>query len=145
MELYQAVLEKNGFQRDDIKIIQNDTYALLQHATAALVTSGTATLETALFNVPQVVCYKGSAISFAIAKRLVKLNYISLVNLIMEKEIVKELIQKDLNHQNLCHALENILTKRPQIQAAYALLKQKLGNEGASQRTAKLIWDWFKS
>jgi lipid-A-disaccharide synthase len=145
MELYQAVLEKNGFQRDDIKIIQNDTYALLQHATAALVTSGTATLETALFNVPQVVCYKGSAISFAIAKRLVKLQYISLVNLIMEKEIVKELIQKDLNHNNLRYALENILTKRPQIQAAYALLRQKLGNEGASQRTAKLIWDWFKS
>jgi lipid-A-disaccharide synthase len=145
IRLYQSVLAKSGFKVDAIPIIQNDTYALLQHATAALVTSGTATLETALFNVPQVVCYKGGAISFAIAKRLVKLKYISLVNLIMEKEIVKELIQKDLNYQNLRDALETILKNRDKIQSEYLLLKQKLGNEGASQRTAKLILEWFKS
>jgi lipid-A-disaccharide synthase len=143
--LYQSVLAKNGFKVDAIPIVQNDTYALLQHATAALVTSGTATLETALFKVPQVVCYKGGTISFAIAKWLVKLKYISLVNLIMEKEIVKELIQNDLNYQNLRHALEMVFKNRVQIQTEYVLLKQKLGNEGASKRTAKLILDWFKS
>jgi lipid-A-disaccharide synthase len=142
--LYHSVLAKSGFKVDAIKIIQNETYSLLQHATAALVTSGTATLETALFNVPQVVCYKGGAISFAIAKRLVKLKYISLVNLIMEQEIVKELIQKDLNYLNLRHALETVFKNRSEIQAEYVLLRQKLGNEGASERTAKLLLDWFK-
>jgi lipid-A-disaccharide synthase len=142
--LYHSVLAKSGFKVDAIKIIQNETYALLQHATAALVTSGTATLETALFNVPQVVCYKGGIISFAIAKQLVKLKYISLVNLIMEKEIVKELIQNDLNYPNLRHALEMVFKNRQTIQQEYVLLRQKLGNEGASARTAKLLLDWFK-
>ncbi len=124
-----------------IKLIKNETHALLRHAHAALVTSGTATLETALLNVPQVVCYKGNSLSFAIAKRLVDITFISLVNLIMDKEVVKELIQKDLNPTQLQQELAAILsgTKRQNILQDYALLKEKLGGIGASERAAKLI------
>ena len=92
-----------------VHFVSNDTYALLQNAHTALVTSGTATLETALFNVPQVVCYKGNWISYQIAKRIITLKYISLVNLIMDKEVVKELIQNDLNTKNLTAELHTIL------------------------------------
>jgi lipid-A-disaccharide synthase len=144
ISLYNNVLTQNGIDLKVVKIIPNETYRLLQHAAAALVTSGTATLETALFDVPQVVCYKGGAISFAIAKRLVKLKYISLVNLIMDKEIVKELIQKDLNYQHLRHALTTILQNPQLIRQEYVTLRQRLGNAGASERAAKLIMDWFK-
>ncbi|MEO0042496.1 MAG: hypothetical protein RL329_1944 [Bacteroidota bacterium] len=144
ISLYHNVLTQNGVDLEAVKIIPNETYQLLQHAAAALVTSGTATLETALLDVPQVVCYKGGAISFAIAKRLVKLKYISLVNLIMDKEIVKELIQKDLNYQHLRHALTSILQNPQLIRQEYVTLRQRLGNAGASERAAKLIVDWFK-
>lgn len=89
--------------------VKNDTYSLLSQSTAALVTSGTATLETALFGVPQVVCYKGSAISYAIAKRLVKVKYISLVNLIMDKPVVKELIQADFTVKNTIEELKKVV------------------------------------
>ena len=85
----------------NVKFIQNKTYDLLSFSRAALVTSGTATLETALFKVPQVVCYKANGISYQIAKRIITLEYISLVNLIMKKEVVKELIQDDFTKQNL--------------------------------------------
>src|SRR5690606_8936736 len=118
------------------------TYQLLLHAEAALVTSGTATLETALFEVPQVVCYKGSALSYQIAKRLVKIKYISLVNLIMDKEVVKELIQNELNTENLKKELSAIIAggiKRRKLLDAYKELKAKLGHEGASEKTAELI------
>ena len=81
--------------------IRNQTYSLLMHARAACVTSGTATLETALFGVPEVICYKGSNISYQIAKRLIKVKFISLVNLIMDKPVVKELIQEEMNVQNI--------------------------------------------
>ena len=80
----------------NVKVVANDTYSLLMKAKAALVTSGTATLETALFGVPEIVCYKAGAVSYEIARRLVKLKYICLVNLIMDKEVVKELIQDEL-------------------------------------------------
>ncbi|NND14757.1 MAG: lipid-A-disaccharide synthase [Eudoraea sp.] len=125
----------------DVTIIQNDTYSLLSHAHAALVTSGTATLETALFGVPQVVCYKGSWFSYQIAKRLITLEYISLVNLIMDKEVVKELIQKDLTSKNIQSELEKILsgTERELQKTAYNLLQQRLGSSGASERAAALI------
>ena len=86
---------------DNIKFISNKTYSLLQIATAALVTSGTATLETALFKVPEVVCYKGSWASYQIAKRIITLKYISLVNLIMDQEVVTELIQEECNNKNI--------------------------------------------
>jgi len=132
----------NQFINQDVKLLVGQTYRLLQYAQAALVTSGTATLETALFEVPQIVCYKGSTLSYYIAKRLIKVKYISLVNLIMDKQIVTELIQHDLNEQNLRNNLENILinnSSKANIIASYKELKQKLGGIGASERAAKKI------
>lgn len=125
----------------NVKFISNKTYDLLSVAHAALVTSGTATLETALFKVPQVVCYKGSWVSYQIAKRIITLKYISLVNLIMDKEVVKELIQEDLNSKNLKIELNKIIQgeSRTQILEEYNLLEQKLGGTGASKKTAALI------
>lgn len=128
-------------RNENIKFISNKTYDLLSLSSAALVTSGTATLETALFKVPQVVCYKGSNVSYQIAKRIVKLDYISLVNLIMDREVVKELIQEDFNFKNLKIELKNILNPsyRTQIFNDYYELEQKLGGRGASEITAGLI------
>jgi lipid-A-disaccharide synthase len=123
--------------------VTNQTYTLLSQATAALVTSGTATLETALFGVPQVVCYKGSPISYQIAKRLVKIKYISLVNLIMNKPIVTELIQNDLTVANISRELKDILQnedRMQQIKKDYADLKNLLQQGGnASAKAAALI------
>ena len=126
---------------DKVEYVSNKTYTLLKHSHAALVTSGTATLETALFEVPQVVCYKGNWISYQIAKRIITLDYISLVNLIMKREVVKELIQNDLTTSNLKNELSKIAegTERERILSDYALLKEKLGGKGASQMAARLI------
>jgi lipid-A-disaccharide synthase len=125
----------------NIKFVSNKTYPLLQNATAALVTSGTATLETALFKVPEVVCYKGSWASYQIAKRIITLKYISLVNLNMDKEVVTELIQDDCTTQRIKEELAKILEgeHRNQILAQYDQLEQKLGGIGASLKTAQLI------
>ncbi len=126
----------------DVHVVYNQTYGLLENAVAALVTSGTATLETALFGVPEVVCYIGSTLSYHIAKKLIKVKYISLVNLIMDREIVKELIQTDLNTKNLIVELNKILHDKEHIQTLrnnYSALKHKLGGEGASEKTAALI------
>lgn len=125
----------------NIKFVQSKTYDLLSIATAALVTSGTATLETALFKIPQVVCYKANWISYQIAKRIITLDYISLVNLIMEKEVVKELIQDKLTKENLKKELSLILygTTREKQVTNYDLLIQKLGGPGASAKAASLI------
>jgi lipid-A-disaccharide synthase len=122
-------------------LIPNKTYELLSVSHAALVTSGTATLETALIGVPQVVCYKGNWLSYQIARRIITLDYISLVNLIMGKEVVEELIQSALNPKNLSKSLRKILAgpdREVQIQA-YQQLKEKLGGPGASLKTARLI------
>ncbi len=123
--------------------LAGQTYSLLARAKAALVTSGTATLETALFGVPQVVCYKGSAISYQIAKRLVKIKYIALVNLIMDKPVVKELIQSELKVDNIIRELTDILQnsqRRVQIQNDYDALKKILQQQGnASARAAQEI------
>lgn len=128
---------------DNVRAIRNKTYQLLLQSKAALVTSGTATLETALFGVPQVVCYKGSNISYQIAKRLVKVKYISLVNLIMDKEVVKELIQDDMNAENLKKELERILKDAQAIMAMkedYAELRKLLRKGGnASEKAAQRI------
>lgn len=94
---------------NNVKVIKNKTYDLLSIADAALVTSGTATLETALFRVPEIVCYKGSPISYAIAKQLIKVKYISLVNLIMDQAVVKELIQAELTAENIKEELNELL------------------------------------
>lgn len=125
----------------NVKFISNKTYDLLSNATAALVTSGTATLETALFKVPEVVCYKGSWASYQIAKRIITLKYISLVNLIMDAEVVTELIQDDCNPKRIKEALLKILepNHRKELLANYDVLENKLGGIGASEKTAKLI------
>ncbi len=130
----------------NIHFITNKTYDLLSIAHAALVTSGTATLETALFKVPEVVCYKGNWISYQIAKRVITLKYISLVNLIMDREVVTELIQNELNTANLKKELEKILNQegRAKMIEDFNLLETKLGGLGASEKTAELIIDSFK-
>ncbi len=137
---YRKVISGHSLAQK-IPIIFEQTYDILAKADAALVTSGTATLEAALFEVPQVVCYKGSAISYAIAKRLVKVDYISLVNLIAGEEMVKELIQAALNTNNLVQELSKILDdkNKPKIKSDYKRLKKLLGNAGASKRLADLI------
>jgi lipid-A-disaccharide synthase len=126
---------------ENIKFISNKTYALLRNATAALVTSGTATLETALFKVPEVVCYKGSWASYQIAKRIITLKYISLVNLIMDREVVTELIQDDCSTKRIREELTKILEPnyRKTLLENYDLLEEKLGGIGASKNTAQLI------
>lgn len=126
----------------NVHFVTNKTYDILSISAAALVTSGTATLETALFKVPQVVCYKGNQVSYEIAKRVIKLEYISLVNLILDKTVVTELIQKDFNKKRLKAALENILDsqKRAELFLEYYNLEKALGGRGASENTAKLIF-----
>jgi lipid-A-disaccharide synthase len=133
--LYQPAIDKT------LNIVFDQTYTLLQHAHAALVTSGTATLETALFEVPQVVCYKGGFVSYFIGKRLVDVPYISLVNLVLQEEVVKELIQNELTESNLKDALNKILDDkiRETCIEKYKQLKNLLGGPGASSRTAGAI------
>ena len=130
-------------KKQNVNLVMNRTYDILSLATAALVTSGTATLETALFKVPEVVCYKGSTISYQIAKRVINLEYISLVNLIMDKPVVKELIQGDFNTKTLKKELSIILdeTNRQNLFLDYYDLEKKLGGAGASDKTAQLIVD----
>ncbi|TWI78406.1 lipid-A-disaccharide synthase [Lacibacter cauensis] len=133
----------------NVSYVSNQTYSLLHHATAALVTSGTATLETALFEVPEVVCYKGNEISYQIAKRLINIKYISLVNLIMDKEVVKELIQHEMNTENLTQELRAILPgaeKRAHMLQHYKQLRAVLQAGGhASSAAAKAILSGIKA
>lgn len=133
---YQEVLQNNS-----AKIVSGATYGILSMAELALVTSGTATLETALFRVPQVVCYKGTSISYAIAKRLIKVKYISLVNLILDQAAVVELIQSECTPENMKKHLQEIQSseKRKQLLENYAELAQLCGGGGASERTAMLM------
>lgn len=133
---YETFLEK-----DNVALVRNRTYDLLSVSSAALVTSGTATLETALFKVPEVVCYKGGEISYQIGKRLVNVKFISLVNLILDREVVRELIQDEFNEKNLENELFMILDHkhREKLFDDYYELERKLGGKGASEKTAKLI------
>ena len=128
------------FKTQEVLFVKNQTYNLLQNAELAIVTSGTATLEAALFEVPQVVCYKSSFISFWIAKKLIKIKFISLVNLIANKEIVRELIQQDCTASNIAGELIKIKKgekKAIQMNKDYTDLIELLGNEGASSRVAE--------
>lgn len=130
-----------------VEIVFGETYPLLRNSYAAVVTSGTATLETALHNVPEVVCYKGSAISYAIAKQLVKVNYISLVNLVMDQKIVKELIQSEMNSRSITEELKTLIQEgvgRQTMLEKFAELKTKLGGGGASARVAERISAYLK-
>ena len=139
---YDALLQ--GYP--NVSSVRNQTYRLLSQSAAALVTSGTATLETALFKVPEVICYKGSPVSYWIARRLVKVKYICLVNLIMDKEVVKELIQDDLSRENLKEELNRLLfdgVRKQQLQQDYAALENLLGHGNASARAAKSIHEFL--
>ncbi|MEM1002645.1 MAG: lipid-A-disaccharide synthase [Bacteroidota bacterium] len=135
-DFYKSIIKKK-----DVGFVDNETYALLKLSHAALVTSGTATLETALFKVPQVVCYKANAISYYIAKKIITLDFISLVNLIMDREIVTELIQHDFNTKRLKMELEAILSsnKRKEMLTNYDILIERLGGAGASNKAAQQI------
>ena len=131
---------------DTVQLIFGKTYEILNQSSIALVTSGTATLETALFNVPQVVCYKSSPLSFAIAKLLVKIKYISLANLIMNKEVVSELIQGNCTVDNMVQQLRLIEVDQPkrlEILLDYQNLATLLGQNGASKRVAEDILETF--
>jgi lipid-A-disaccharide synthase len=130
----------------NVSFVQNNTYDLLSVAHAAVVASGTATLETALFKVPEVVCYKTSWVSYEIGKRLVKLKFISLVNLILDKEVVTELIQNGFNTKRLTTELNSLLNgeMREQQLIAYHELETKLGGHGASFKVAELIHNSLK-
>lgn len=135
-EFYREFLKGSN-----IALVENDTYNLLNNAHAALVTSGTATLETALFKVPQVVCYRGNSVSYQIARRVIKVKYISLVNLIQDQEVVKELIQGELTTENICSELEKILSAegRTRMLNNYESLIRNCGGVGASAYTAELV------
>jgi lipid-A-disaccharide synthase len=131
-----------------VSMVIDQTYDLLSHATAALVASGTATLETALFEVPQVVCYKTGYISYHIAKSLIKVKYISLVNLIAEQELVKELIQENLTVNALAYELKKIMpysSHRNEQIKGYKGIKNLLGGPGASERAASLMVKYLRS
>jgi lipid-A-disaccharide synthase len=131
-----------------VQTMENRTYDLLSVATAALVTSGTATLETALFKVPEIICYKGSPVSYQIAKRLIKIKFIGLVNLVMNKEVVKELIQDELTEKNLVVELDlllNDMEKQRQMHADYTALYNLLSAGGhASAKAAAAIFKLVK-
>ena len=143
-EFYEPFL--SGYS--NVNAVSNDTYSLLMKAHAALVTSGTATLETALFGVPEIVCYKAGVVSYAIARRLVKLKYISLVNIILDNEVVKELIQDELTPRNITKELNRILfdtLKRERIIFEYQELKKLLSEGGnASANAAKSICEFMR-
>ncbi|MDR0955106.1 MAG: lipid-A-disaccharide synthase [Rikenellaceae bacterium] len=121
----------------DVRFVQDQTYPLLAHSLAAVVTSGTATLETALLNVPEVVCYRSGRFSFAIARRFVKIEYVSLVNLVLGREVVRELLQDDMTLPLATAELRAILpggAKRERMLADYAELRRVIGDSGASER-----------
>lgn len=138
---YESIIGKQA------KIVFGKTYDLLEISKAAMVTSGTATLETALFKVPEVVCYKGNWISYFIARQLIKVKYISLVNLIADKELVKELIQGEMNAKQLTLELRKCLedNSRTKLMGEYDELINKLGGSGASNNAASIIVEELKS
>jgi len=157
---YQFIVAKAPGQEDafyehflssynNVVSVNNSTYQILMQSTAALVTSGTATLETALFGIPEIVCYKGSNISYQIGKRLIKIKYISLVNLIMDRLVVKELIQDAMTTSNLVSELNLLLhdmNNQSSVKKDYAELKELLSKGGnASEKAAKSIYEMLIS
>ena len=133
-EYYQSFIKKK-----DVEFVFDETYSLLDKSSFALVTSGTATLETALFKVPQVVCYKTNWLTYSIAKSLIKIDYLSLVNILMDKLVVKELIQSDLNRKNLVFELNNIIKEKVSLSKDYNKLIHLLDKKGASKNAAQFI------
>lgn len=142
-ELYDIILAGS-----DVKYVKDKTYALLSSAVAAVVTSGTATLETALIGTPEVVCYRSNKVSVYIGKLLVKIKFVSLVNLIMDREVVRELIQGDMTMENAAGELRAILpqgNKREGMLADFEVLRQKVGGNGASDRFAQMMVNILKN
>lgn len=141
-DLYKTIMGNT-----DAFFVENQTYELLQNSSAALVTSGTATLEAAMFTVPEVVCYKATGFSYQLAKWMIKVRFISLVNLVMDKEVVKELIQGDMNEDNVAKELDLVLhngKRQRQLLEDYDELKDRLGNAGASEKAADIICELLK-
>jgi len=141
-EFYENIVKDSN-----AALVFDQTYDLLHNADAAIVTSGTATLETALFEVPEVVCYKGNFLSYSIAKRLINIKFIALPNLILDRRIVKELIQNHYNIKSLKAELEHLLfddKRRTEVKEAYAELKNKLGGKGASEKAASLMVEYLE-
>ncbi|MFC2086540.1 lipid-A-disaccharide synthase [Bacteroidota bacterium] len=139
--VYDEIIGNNN-----IPVLFNATYEILKVSVAALVTSGTATLETALIGIPQVVCYKTTQIAYIVGKQLIKLNYISLVNLIMNKQVVKELLQYDFTEENVKNELDKLLFDleyRSNILKNYEFIRKLLGGPGASQRIANQIYEFL--
>ncbi len=141
LEFYTQFIQEAGLLKSSIHIIPNATYDILKNAKAAIVTSGTATLEAALLDVPQLVVYKGNPITYQIAKRIITVPYISLVNLIADQLLVKELLQDALTIDNLEKELSLLLepSQTKAIKEGYQLIRNQLGNAGASKRAAKLM------
>lgn len=144
LSFYEDIIQQTG-SKEQVSVVSNKTYDLLKQAKAALVTSGTATLETGLFNVPQVVCYKGNQLSYWIARRLVNVKYISLVNLIVDQPLIKELIQDELTVAHLKKEMGSLFhpMQRDKVLTGYTLLREKLGEAGASKRTAELMLQYL--
>lgn len=142
---YHKIL--GGAAAERIKIIRDETYSVLRHGTAAIISSGTASLEAAIIGTPQIVCYGGNEISYLIARAVVKLKYISLANLILDKPIFKELIQHDCTIENMRSELDRILTDQrcvSAMKADYAKVREILGGEGASEKVAESMLDEYK-
>lgn len=132
--LYDAYIKNSG-----VKYVCDKTYELLSHSTAAIVTSGTATLETALLNVPELVCFWCNRLTVWIVSSMSNISYISLVNIILDREAVKELIHKDMTRENAVRELKAILPageKHDRLMMDYAELREKIGGSGSSERTA---------
>ena len=141
--LYKKILGNS-----DVFLIENQTYELLQNSSAAVVTSGTATLETALLTVPEVVCYKATGFSYFLAKWMIKVKFISLVNLVMDKEVVKELIQGEMTEESIVKELELLLhnsKRQRKLLEDYEELKDRLGGAGASEKAAEAITEAMKT
>lgn len=140
-EFYISILKNN-----QIKLLRNKTYELMHHSYAGIIKSGTSTLEAALFNLPEVCCYKGNPISIWIARKVANVKYISLPNLIMNKQVIKELIQENLNELQLKSELENIIfdiNYRKKLQEDFTDLKELLGGPGASKRIAEKLVNFY--
>lgn len=148
-DLYKSILAKNGIEdlSGRIRLVKGETYSILRHARAAIISSGTASLEAALIGTPQVVCYGGNEISYQIAKKLVKLKYISLANLIMNKQLFKELIQHDCTPESIMLELDRLIgdeSYRKEMINNYALVREVLGGKGASAKVAGAMIEELK-
>ena len=137
-EYYQSFIKGKN-----VEFVFNETYGLLSNAIAAVITSGTASLEAVLFKVPQVVCYKTNWLTYILAKNLIKIKFLSLVNILMDRLVVKELIQADFNKRNIKKELDILLSEREKILTDYDKLSNLLNKKGASKNAAQFILSSF--